>query len=410
MPELVRLIIGHTNDRDFWSARQSHRMFRLRHTAAELERRVAYRWTRVSPEHACRCKRADVLSFLYRRRRVPRTFAPWPIVAETGDDATLAVIVRHGPRILAGDGGSIIAMAIDHGHLNVVLSACTLFNKMGDHAMHYALRRKRPDIALAVYKALDAVPHDLARAGARADCVETVEAVIRDHPSVSLTDIAETAADNGSLSVICHIMATRHASPSWHGPFLSAIKHGYLRVVRAIVCSEALVGPLDLKLAIGEAAARGHTAIVDFLLDTVDWSRLNCKAAVDAAMRAASGFESLYTMYDRGVPVDLQRAFDRYAARGCALAVAYMCTKSPWLDRQKAVETTMHARVVRAIVEAGRDGIDLDAAIAAQESLTRSSKSMHGIIRAYLIRERACLPTAAPPSRPLPYVASEPQR
>jgi len=406
MPELVRLIIEHTNDRDFWSIRQSHRMFRLEYTTAEMERRAAHKWVRVSPERACKCKRADVLSLLYERRRVPRGFDPWSILAVAGDDATFAVVAAHcnphSPNGRSTCAGCPLAVAVDHGHCNIVLSMCALFDGLSHHALYYALYKGRSDIALKVHKALNMEPCDLVTAAAKAGCVEIVEAMIHDNASIPWMAIAEIAAAGGSLGVVRHVAAAHCAAIAWQKPLIRAVKNGHLETVRFIVSLEALTEPLDLGAALTEAVTFGHDTVVDFLLDIVDLKSLECKPAINAAMVKKFGFRSLYAMYERGMAVDLQAAFDRYATFGHAFAVTSMCAKSPWLNRQRALEKTIFKEVARALIAAGRDGIDFDAAIAARGCPFYEANDS---VTVYLKQERDRSSTVS--SLPSPFALSE---
>jgi len=401
MPELVRLIIGYTNDRDFWSARKSHRMFRLDHTTAEMERRVARKWVRVSPERACRCGRADVLSFLYDKRRVQRTFSPLKIIAEKGDEAMLALVVaRSETRIYGSDEilpGCHLDMAIDHGHCSVLLGMCRLYEGAPARALYYALRKGRLDIAQSVYKALDMRPHELATASAKTDHVETLEAAMRDDPSISLAGVAHAAATAGSLDILRHLIATHCGDVDWNGALIAAIGSVQLEVARLLVHSRSIAKSLDLGAALAKAAGtHQRDDFVDLLLDTADLKSLDCTPAIDAAV--SKGLNGpIYAMHKRGVPVDLQQIFDHHVAHPYGDAVKDMCLNVPWLNRQTAIVTTAHPMIVEFIVSADRNAIDFDAAITARTLSFKSGDLANERILAYLKQERDRLPTVPLP-------------
>jgi len=352
-----------------------------------------------------------VLSFLYERRRVPRAFAPWPILAKTGDDATLAAVIayRGAPAIVndtqkryrehpdSGDGNYNVAInaAIDSGHVNVLLAMCASCACKGTYALYYALRQGRLDIALTVCETLDETPQFLASVAARADHVEFVEMTVRNNPRIVLDDVAKTAAANGSMCVIDHLMTTCCGAIHWNKPFAVAAWRGSLTIVRTLH-SHICIDRLDPARAFEMAAAGGCTAIVEFFLDTVDEQRLDYDTAIHTASSTEHGFRPLYLMHDRGIPIDLQKTFDRYVADGRVAAVVHMCAKSPWLRRQAAIETTHSERIARAIVAAGRHGLDLDAAITARSLSFGSDYVAKDTVRAYLVRECGCSSKALP--------------
>jgi hypothetical protein len=184
--------------RDFWTARKAHRTFCADPIDAPcLKRRRAYRWTRVSPDEACKRGRIDMLDFPYRRSRVPATFDLWCHVMRTGDDALLEFasarnvpIQRHG---VIDDGAK-------RGHANAVVAACRIVDDEGltMRTFEVACLHGRDDTTLSIWDRVHSERADARRVNwaaraAGAGRVEVVRRLIQPHMPPAGLILAESA-------------------------------------------------------------------------------------------------------------------------------------------------------------------------------------------------------------------------
>ncbi|AGO84318.1 hypothetical protein psal_cds_510 [Pandoravirus salinus] len=102
-PEAMAAILDRLGHADFCRARAAHPCFRV-HSANEVwqSRRVRH-WLRLAPETVCKAGRADILAFLYARRRVPRAIRLIESAAESGHTDVVRVILEDRRRQLAAN-------------------------------------------------------------------------------------------------------------------------------------------------------------------------------------------------------------------------------------------------------------------------------------------------------------------
>lgn len=131
-PEAVAAILDRLGHADFCRARAAHRCFRV-HSVDEVQRgRRVHHWLRLSPEAVCKAGRADILAFLYARKRVPRTACLVNAAASRGHADTVRVILdNHSTaeqrRLLcesADDPNEAMRSAVKRGDVNMVRALC----------------------------------------------------------------------------------------------------------------------------------------------------------------------------------------------------------------------------------------------------------------------------------------------
>ncbi|AGO82673.2 Ankyrin repeat domain containing protein [Pandoravirus dulcis] len=127
-PEAIAAILDRLGHADFCRARAAHRCFRV-HSADEVQRaRRVHHWLRLSPEAVCKAGRADILAFLYARKRVPRTACLVNVAASHGHADTVRVILENHStaeqrRLLcesADDPYEAMRSAVERGDANMV--------------------------------------------------------------------------------------------------------------------------------------------------------------------------------------------------------------------------------------------------------------------------------------------------
>lgn len=127
-PEAIAAILDRLGHADFCRVRAAHRCFRV-HSADEVQRgRRVHHWLRLSPEAVCKAGRADILAFLYARKRVPRTACLVNAAASRGHVDTVRVILENHStaeqrRLLcesADDPNEAMRLAVERGDVNMV--------------------------------------------------------------------------------------------------------------------------------------------------------------------------------------------------------------------------------------------------------------------------------------------------
>ncbi|AGO84480.1 Ankyrin repeat domain containing protein [Pandoravirus salinus] len=94
-PEVVCRIMGMLSNKDLVAARLVHRCFSVQESERVMVARKHALWLRTSPERACKAKRADVLAYLYARKRVPRTINLDAAAVDSGDIDVVRVVRQH---------------------------------------------------------------------------------------------------------------------------------------------------------------------------------------------------------------------------------------------------------------------------------------------------------------------------
>lgn len=131
-PEAVAAILDRLGHADFCRARAAHRCFHV-HSVDEVQRgRRVHHWLRLSPEAVCKAGRADILAFLYARKRVPRTACLVNAAASRGHaDAVRVILANHGTaeqrRRLCESGDDpdeAMRSAVERGDVNMVRALC----------------------------------------------------------------------------------------------------------------------------------------------------------------------------------------------------------------------------------------------------------------------------------------------
>lgn len=90
-------VLNMLDNKDFCAARRAHRTFWVCNSPQSLQRRKERTWLRTSPERAAASGRVDVLRFLDRRRRIPRTFCFWNAIGQRDDPDMVRLAIEWDP-------------------------------------------------------------------------------------------------------------------------------------------------------------------------------------------------------------------------------------------------------------------------------------------------------------------------
>lgn len=324
--EIVSCVLDLLKDEDFCAARRAHRVFWVRGGVRSLQRRREQRWLRTSPERAVALGRTDVLEFLQRRRRIPRTFNVWSHV-ERGDHADLVRLALEWdptPAKIATAMGT----AAHRGHLSVL---CILFDVAptaavalayqaltgGHHGVLRFLYAATPpeqrftwfDIAIAEHL-VDAVrfligEEDRPHLGAIADTaagrgrINILRLIKEIEPTFSWDDALRHAIQGDSAAAICFIYDNGAGErPDMHAMFLHAARHDRYEDLM-------FLGRRDPSLSLQSAL----DIVIASPSDTKQTLEAICKLHVERGGSIAP--EALFGGTDRGL--DLRPLWDRYA-------------------------------------------------------------------------------------------------
>ncbi|AJF97214.1 ankyrin repeat protein [Pandoravirus inopinatum] len=269
-PEVAFLILAHLDNRSFWMARRTHRVFRLEHDASEVQRRKAYWWLRTSPEQAIARGRSNVLLFLKEHKRIPPNFLPWKAVVEAGHVRALETALTVFP---ADFGQSAVDGAILRGHTDLVLRMHSLSELSIANSISTALREERTGMVLALCRAASVRYWGLwsliaARHGHLA-CLQLFLDRSRGPPQdpvhLAIEAVHADAHNDGGARTLCFLRGRFPDAVNCDRLFDAALYRGY-----ADICAKILTRaspPLDLQSKIETAAASGVGVGVRILLN-----------------------------------------------------------------------------------------------------------------------------------------------
>ncbi|BCU03912.1 hypothetical protein [Pandoravirus japonicus] len=324
--EIVSCVLDLLKDEDFCAARRAHRVFWVRGGVRSLPRRREQRWLRMTPERAAALGRTDVLEFLQRRRRIPRTFNVWSQV-EHGDNADLVRLALEWdptPARIATAMGT----AAHRGHLSVL---CILFDVVPTAAVtlaHQALTGGHHGVLRFLYAATPtaqrfawfdkAIARDMAGAvrfligeedrppldaiantAARLGKINILRLIKEIEPTFSWTDALQHAIQGDSAAAICFIYDNGAGErPDTHAMFLHAARHDRYEDLM-------FLGRRDPSLSLQSAL----DIVIASPSDTKQTLEAICKLHVERGGSIAP--EALFGGTDRGL--DLRPLWDRYA-------------------------------------------------------------------------------------------------
>lgn len=229
-PEVVSCILDLLRDEDFCAARRAHRVFWMRGEVRSPQRRRQQRWLRTSPERAAALARTDVLEFLRRRKRIPRTFSPWREVEHEGtaDLVRLALDWDPTPEKIA----KATRTAAHKGHLDAL---CILFNVVQTDAVtlaYEALSGGHHGVLRFLYAATPMAQRftwfDIAIAR---DLIDAVRFLIGEEDRPPLNAIANTAAGRGRIDIL-RLIKEIEPTFSWD----DALRHAIQGDSAAAIC------------------------------------------------------------------------------------------------------------------------------------------------------------------------------
>ncbi|AGO84509.2 hypothetical protein psal_cds_623 [Pandoravirus salinus] len=228
--EIVSCILDLLRDEDFCAARRAHRVFWICDLVRSLQRRRKQRWLRMSPERAAALGRTDVLQFLRRHERIPRTFSLWREVEPDGnpDLVRLAIAWNPTPAKIA----KATQTAARKGHLDAL---CILFDVARTDAVTFAyeaLSGSHHDVLRFLYAATPTAQRFAWFDGAIArDLVDATRFLIGEEDRPPLGAIANTAARLGRINILRLIQEIEPAF-SWD----DALRHAIQGDSAAAIC------------------------------------------------------------------------------------------------------------------------------------------------------------------------------
>ncbi|AVK77190.1 hypothetical protein pmac_cds_502 [Pandoravirus macleodensis] len=294
-------IMGFLPTADIPAARLAHRCLAIEESALARASREHAIWLRTSPERACALGRIDVVTYLYGRRRIPRTIN------------LTAAAVRSGSMDM----------------VNLVRQRCPLWNE--DIALASALTCPNPHLVYALLS-------ECTRGHMDAFAVHTVNARRDD--------------------VIDWLILTD--PPGWRtdGLLTRAIECDNVLVVRSM-CLSGAAQQKDRHCAFNKAITFGSLKVAQFLHDLGDcraeWSTLVSVRRSSSTMRfllSLPGHDAKGLMYKEGTSMDVLRL----------LCEAYPePSRQALLDRAPSIQVAHYACEIDPHVDLDRG---LDAAVA----------------------------------------------
>ncbi|AVK75279.1 hypothetical protein pqer_cds_857 [Pandoravirus quercus] len=343
-PEVAFLILAHLDNRSFWMARRTHRVFRLEHAASEVQRRKAYWWLRTSPEQAIARGRGDVLLFLKEHRRIPPNFLPWKAVVEAGHVRALETALTVFP---ADFGQSAVDGAILRGHTDLVLRMHSLRELSIANSISTALRMERTGMALALCGAAAdkdwvAWAHVAAERAHLALLQLFLDRCRTQRPTP--TDLATRAVhaefDDLAGRTFGFLINRFPSAVEWDRVFDAALERG--RAGICIMTFGHVSCPLDLQSRLEQASvdARGDrvrillqldpTLCLQRALDCVA-RRIEAKRLTCASTTGPIRFDALCALVeaDPARALNARRAFETFHAGGMLGHAAYLAARYP---------------------------------------------------------------------------------
>nr|UMO79918.1 Ankyrin repeat domain containing protein [Pandoravirus aubagnensis] len=353
-PEILSCVLDLVSARDFCAARKAHRVFWVTSDRA-IERRRERLWLRTSPERACAAGRTDVVEFLWRRKRIPRTFDMWPAALATGDATLLRIAIQQDSSKAKLDSAACDVMRKD---------AVNMFIQLLDHStvsteanIETAIRYCATRILTFVLDApTRAVPRRWARLSAAHGHVDGLRILLERYPWIPLGSVVDGAIAHLSnpVPVLCLVHERDPLFP-WqrvlpkaaqarsvcvmeflccrlvlqeahlHAAMIEASRHGYVDIVK-LLCHQPAAQHVDLQPAMLEAAKGGHCDIVKLLCHQETTQGIDLQPVlVVAAEYGHCDVVELLCHQPQAQPADLQPVMLEAAKRGHCDVVKLLC-------------------------------------------------------------------------------------
>ncbi|WBR14600.1 Ankyrin repeat protein [Pandoravirus kuranda] len=277
-PEILCCVLDLVPDRDFYAARKAHRVFWVASDRAIVRRRERL-WLRTSPERACAAGRTDVIQFLWRRKRIPRTFDLWRPALATGGLALVGIALEQDASKKRLDDVRDKLMRQDARDTFLVL--LERLDKPIESTIDRAIQLGATGIlTLLLGVAVRIRPRWWAQTASTYGNVDALRILLDRYPWIPLGSVAARAALSYSLKSVDVLSLIHQRDPlfPWQRVLLCAARRGSIEVIEYVCCRLAPPA-LDLETAIVEAARRGQARVVYFL---GRWP-VRLQAAVDAS-------------------------------------------------------------------------------------------------------------------------------
>ncbi|AVK77201.1 hypothetical protein pmac_cds_513 [Pandoravirus macleodensis] len=366
-PEVLVYIVDFISDRDFCAARKAHRVFWVTSDRAVRRRRERH-WLRTSPERACAAGRVDIVEFLWRRKRIPRTFDLWQPALAAGDPTLVGIALEQNASKERLDDVRDKLMRQDARDMFLILLG--RLPEPVESTIDRAIQLGATGIlALLLDVAVRIRPRWWARAAGARGNVDALRILLDRYPWIPLGSVAVRATLHytpNSVNVLSLIHQRDPMFP-WQRVLLCAARRGSMEVINHICCR--LVPPaLDLKAAIVEAARHGQARAVYFL---GQWP-VRLQAAVDASDEdgGTAGLHAVVGVHTRRAinppnatswpeepSLDLQAVLERAVERDRLDRASFIIheTQAP-IDLQGALAVAQSARMAEMIANAIDDG------------------------------------------------------
>ncbi|AVK77198.1 Ankyrin repeat domain containing protein [Pandoravirus macleodensis] len=262
-PEIVSHVLGIVSDRDFCAARKAHRVFWVTSDRA-IERRRERLWLRTSPERACAAGRTDIVEFLWRRKRIPRTFDMWQAAFVTPDPVIIEIAREQDSS--KAKLGSVRDMALRKDAPRLFFQLFDTWDVTIDDAIDAAICSCASRILEALLGVATRVrPRYWARQAAERGHVGGLGILLDRYPWVPLGSVVDTAVTHmrNLVAILCLVHEKDPLFP-WQRVFFEVVLSGSARAIEFLCCQVAPSGP-DLQCALVTAARRGRADIVELL-------------------------------------------------------------------------------------------------------------------------------------------------
>ncbi|AGO84464.1 Ankyrin repeat domain containing protein [Pandoravirus salinus] len=374
-PEIVSCVLDLVSDHDFCAARKAHRVFWVTSDRV-VERRREALWLRTSPERACAAGRTDVVEFLWRRKRIPRTFDMWQAAFVTPDPVLVEIAREQDPSEAKLDSVRNIAIAKDASDLFFQLF--DPFGATAGEVIDAAICSHATRIFTSLIDvATHGRPRHWARLAAEQGYIDGLWILLDRYPWISLGSIVNTAAAHvrSLVEILCLVHEKDPLFP-WQCVFLEIVRSGSGRAIEFVCCR--MVPPrLHLQRALAEAARRGRADIVELLCRQPSARDVDLQPAVYEAIwhDRANVVESLCRQsFARNI--DLRKALLAAAKYGRRGIVEFLCRQPT------ASDVDLQAALVSAAKYGRRDTVDFlgrhRPSLALQEAADAADSAMGG--------------------------------
>ncbi|WBR14586.1 Ankyrin repeat protein [Pandoravirus kuranda] len=350
-PEIVSRILDFVRDRDFCAATEAHRAFCVA-SACSVARRRERHWLRTSPERAYTAGRIDILAFLWRRKRIPRTFDLWQRALASCDVALVTIAMQQDSSMEKLDEARKEFMRKDAVNALAVLMHC-----MGgtvDETIDQAIVMRATKVFASLLDVTTHIrPRHWAQKAARSGNVEALRILFDRYPWIPLGAVAEGAMLSHDPVGVLSLIHRRDPLFPWQCALMYAARRGSVQAIDYIA-RQLAPRALDFQAALVEAARHGRERAV-YLLG--QWP-VCLQEAADASD-------------ERGGVEGLRAVVRVHIGRMANASGAAPCPDEPPLDLQKVLEQAVERDwlgEVRFIINESGVRVDLESALAVARS------------------------------------------